>query len=123
MVPATVHFQRSIVVSLTNGCLFATPLFQFLDHESLDSILQLPNLRHQIAALIRGDARGNHRPAHTTGTSQRSLAVHINIGDVLVLGKEGQVQEDSEWGGIGGEDDQFGRATVEGFGGFVGAFL
>lgn len=33
------------------------------------------------------------------------------------------MEEDRKWGGVGGEDDQLGGASIEGFGGFVRAFL
>ena len=41
----------------------------------------------------------------------------------LVLTEKGEVENDFEWLGVGGEDHEVGHATVESFGGLVGALL
>ena len=46
-----------------------------------------------------------------------------DIGHVLVLGEEGEVEEDLEGLGVGGEDHELGDAAVEGLGGLVRALL
>lgn len=47
---------------------------------------------------------------------ENTLAGDVDIRGVLVLAEQGQVQEDGERAGVGGEDDQLGGAAVEGFG-------
>lgn len=54
-----------------------------LNHESLHLILQTPDLVHQVAGFVRGDARCNHGSADTAGTTQSCLAWNINIWNVL----------------------------------------
>jgi hypothetical protein len=44
------------------------------------------------------------------------LARHVDVGGVLVLGQEGDVQDDREGGRIGAEDGDFADTTVEGLG-------
>ena len=91
------------------------------DHQTFTSILQLSDLRHQITTLVRGDAGCNDCPTHTARPTQRSLRVHVHVRHVLVFGEQGQVEQDCKRGGVGGQDDEFGRASIEGLGGFVGA--
>lgn len=78
-------FSEQVSISASTVC---HSLLSQLDHQSLDSVLQLADRRHQIAALIRSDTGGNDSPAHTTSPTQRSLAVHVHIWHVLILSKE-----------------------------------
>jgi hypothetical protein len=94
-----------------------------LDHQSLDAVLQLSDCGHQIAALIRCDAGCNHRSAHSAGASEGRLAIDVDIGYVLVLSKQWQVEQNGERGGIGSENDEFSRSTVQSLSGFVGALF
>ena len=41
------------------------------------------------------------------GGTYSHLAGDVDVGDVLVLAEEGQVEEDGERAGIGGQDDEF----------------
>ena len=45
------------------------------------------------------------------------------MGAYLVLAQEGEVEDDLEGFGVGGEDDQVSHSTVESLGGLVGALL
>lgn len=54
-----------------------------LDHESLDLVLQAPDLVHQVAGFVRGNARCNNGPANTAGTTQCCLAGNIYVWNVL----------------------------------------
>lgn len=78
---------------------------------------------HQVAPLVRGDARGDDGPADATGAAERRLARHVHVGDVLVLAQQGQVQHDGERLGVGREDDELGDAAVQRLGGLVGALF
>ena len=74
-----------------------SPRLAFLDHESLHPILQLPNLRHQITALIRSDAGCDHGSGNTTCSAQSSLTGDVDVWNVLIFGEKGKVEENSEW--------------------------
>ena len=45
------------------------------------------------------------------------------IGGVLVFAQQGQMEEDGQRRGVGGQDDDFRNATVESLGRFVGTLL
>jgi hypothetical protein len=87
-----------------------------LDHQSLDLVLQSPDLVHQITGRVGGDASTNDSPRHTTGSSESSLAGHVNVWDVLVFAQERKMEENSEGSGVGSEDDDLGNSTVESLG-------
>lgn len=70
------------------------------NHQSLNTILQSPNLSHQIARLVRRDARRNHRATDATGASEGDFARHVDVRHVFVFGQEGKMQEDGEGGCI-----------------------
>lgn len=94
-----------------------------LDHESLDLILQAPDLVHQVAGLVGGDASSDDCSADATGATKGGLGWNVDVGHVLVLTEERQVQEDGQRSGVGSEDDDLGDAAVESLGGLVGALL
>lgn len=94
-----------------------------LDHESLDLVLEAADLVHQVAGLVGGDAGGDDGTADATGTAQGSLGGHVDVGHVLVLAQQRQVQQDGERGGVGGQDDDLGDTAVQRLGGLVGALL
>ena len=58
---------------------------QSSDHQSLHVILQRLDLAHQVAGLVRRDARRYHRTTHSTRPSQRDLAGDVNVGHILIL--------------------------------------
>ena len=94
-----------------------------LDHEPLDLVLQAPDLVHQVAGLVGGDAGSDDGSADAAGSAQGGLGGDVDVGDVLVLAEQRQVQEDGEGRGVGGEDDDLGDAAVERLGGLVGTLL
>ena len=94
-----------------------------LDHQTLDSGLDGADLIGQLGGLVGGDRASNHGARDTGGTAQSHLAGDVDVGNVLVLSEEGQVQNDSQGGGIGGEDNNLGGTAVQGLGGLVGTLL
>ncbi len=85
-------------------------------HQSFHFVLQRPNLRLQVARLICRDARRKYRPADAACATQCHLAWDVDIWDILILTQKGQVEEDSERGGVGGENNNFGDAAIQSFG-------
>lgn len=90
-----------------------------LDHESLHLVFQTPDLVHEIAGFVRGDARCNHGSADTASTAQSCLARNVYIWNVLwhklvlnlervdirrepdlVFAEKREMQEDGERGSI-----------------------
>ena len=88
-----------------------------LDGKTLHLLPQAADLGGEITGLVRVDAGRNDRAAHTTGTAQRDLARDENVGDVLVLGEQGQVHDDGQRGGVSGEHDDLGDTAVDRLGG------
>lgn len=91
-----------------------------LQHKSLDLVLEGADLAHQVTGLVGGDAGGDDGAGDTAGTAESELAGDEDVDAVLVLGQKGDVHDDGERGGVGGEDDQFGGTAVEGLGGCCG---
>ena len=56
-------------------------------------------------------------------SAQSHLGWNVDVWNVLVLGEERKVEENGEWRGVGGQDDDLGNTSVEGLGGLVGALL
>ena len=54
-----------------------------LDHESLDLVLQAPDLVHEITGFVRSNAGGNHSSADTAGATKSSLGWDIAVGNIL----------------------------------------
>lgn len=115
------------------SCLLSKPGFpvlpgddqvsRLLNGEALDLVAHGADLTGQLTGLVAGDASGDDGAADTTGASKVHLAADVDVGNVLVLAKEGDVQQNSQRVGIGGEDDELGDTTVEGLGRFVGSLL
>lgn len=87
-----------------------------LDHETLDAVLQLSDLRHQIARFVGGDGSRNDGARDTAGATKSSLAGNIDVRDVLVLSQKRQMEEDGERRGVGGEHNDLRGTAVEGLG-------
>jgi hypothetical protein len=94
-----------------------------LDHQTLDSGLDGADLVGQLGGLVGSDRASNHRAGDTGSTAQSHLAGDVDVGNVLVLSKEGQVKDDSQRRSIGGEDDDLGGTAVQGLGSLVGTLL
>ena len=94
-----------------------------LDHETLDLVLESADLVHEIRRLVGGDRGGDDGAGDTAGAAKSGLGWHVDVWHVLVLAQEWEVQENGQWSGVGGEDDDLGDTAVEGLGGLVGALL
>lgn len=105
------------------GCIATRIRKRCLDLETLDLVLEGPDLLHEVGGLVGGDRASNDGARDTAGTAERHLARDVDVGDVLVLAKEGQVQQDGERARVRSEDDQLGDTAVEGLGGLVGTLL
>lgn len=88
----------------------------YLDHESLDFVLDGSDLAHQITGLVGGDASGDHRARDTGRTAQGELAWDVDEGNVLVLAKKRKVKQNSKRRSISRKDNELGSTTVEGLG-------
>lgn len=79
----------------------------------------------------RGARTGNGRKAEIiwvcertyASTAERNLGGHVDVGGVLVLAQQRNVQEDSKRSGVGSEHDNLGGSTVESLGSLVGSLL
>jgi len=94
-----------------------------LDQELLDLELDSQDLGLEVRALVGGDRAGNDGAGDTAGTAESGLGGDENVGDVLVLAKKRQVQENLNGLGVGGHDDELGDTTVESLGGLVSSLL
>jgi hypothetical protein len=90
-----------------------------LDLQTLDLVLEGADLAHEVRGLVGGDGRGDDGAGDTAGTAKSHLGGDVDVGHVLVLAQEGQVEEDGQGGGVGGEDDDLGDTTVEAVGAWV----
>lgn len=77
----------------------------------------------KVSYLVGSDGGSNHSARHTASTAESHLRGDIDVRNVLVLAEEGQVQQDGEGRGVGGEDDDLRDTTVESLGGLVGTLL
>lgn len=94
-----------------------------LDLQTLDFVLESPDLAHEVGRLVRGNRSGNDSASDTAGAAKSHLGGDVDVGHVLVLAEKRQVQEDSERRGVGGQDDELADTAVQRLGGFVGALL
>ena len=103
--------------------LFALCKVDNLDQELLDLELDGQNLGLEVRALVGGDGGSNDGARDTAGATEGSLGGDKDIGDVLVLAEERQVEQNLNGLGVGGHDDELGNTTVEGLGSLVGSLL
>lgn len=116
-----------------------------LDHQTLNLVLDSKDLRLEVTGIVGGDADSNHGTRDTGGSAEGKFAGNVAVGDVLVLTikhqnyqpscktkrsrkeghvpEQGQVQQNSQRGGISSEDDDLRCSAVEGFCRFVSALL
>ena len=97
--------------------------FSDLYQQLFDLLLHRPDLLRQLARLVRRDGSSDDGSTDAAGTAQRDLGGDENVGHVLVLAEEREVEEDLDRGSVASHDDELCDATVEGFRGFVRAFL
>jgi hypothetical protein len=99
------------------------PTHHPLNQQPLYFVLDGSDLALQLRSLVGGDRGGDDATADTASTAERDLGRDEDVGDVLVLAKERQVQEDLERLGVGSHDDELGDTTVKGLGRLVGSLL
>ena len=92
-----------------------------LDEQALDLGLHGLDLVGQLLVIALHDGEGDDVAGDLGGASEGGLAGDEDVGDVLILAQEGEVEEDLDGVGVTGKDDEIGEATVEGLGGLVGA--
>lgn len=70
---------------------------------------------------------GNHRtwdiPRDTGGSAESELGGNVDVGRVLVLAEQGDVEDNRERGSVSGENAQLAGAAGEGLGGLAGQKL
>jgi hypothetical protein len=87
-----------------------------LDGKSLDLLLESLDLARKLGQLVGADAGGNNGAAHTTSTSEQSLARDVDVRDALVFADKRDVEDDSEGLGIGSKDGNLASTTVDSLG-------
>lgn len=73
---------------------FARTLWLPLDrlyHQSFYLVLQLSDLRHKVARLVRGNRASDDGSRDTAGSAKGCLAGYVDIWNVLVFAKEGEM--------------------------------
>ena len=92
----------------------------WLDQELLNFLLNSGDLGLDLRSFVLGDRGGDHRAGDAAGAAEGLLGPAEDVGDVLVLAEQRDVEEDLQRLGVGGEHDELGLAAVEGLGGLVG---
>jgi hypothetical protein len=116
--PSVRYLVLFVALSISQSSQYTSATVQHthvrLDLEPLDLVLEGADLAHEVRGLVGGDG---------AGAAQSHLGGNVDVGNVLVLAEEGQVEEDGQGAGVGGQDDDLGDTAVEGLGGLVGALL
>lgn len=87
-----------------------------LDDETLDLVLHFPDLSSQLRCIVGSDAGSDDGAGDTTSASEGRFGWDVDVCYVLVFAEEGEVEEDGEWAGVCGENDNLGDTSVEGLG-------
>lgn len=82
-----------------------------LHGESLNLVAESADLGVEVRRLVRGEGHSDDRARHTAGAADGGLAGEEDVGDVLLLGEEGEMQHDAERLRIGSEDDELAGTT------------
>ena len=90
------------------------------DKELLNLLLDGGDLGLDLRSFVLGDGRGDDGAGDTAGAAEGLLRPAEDVGHVLVLAEQRDVEEDLQRLGVGGEHDELGLAAVEGLGGLVG---
>ncbi|KAI3486741.1 hypothetical protein L1887_49691 [Cichorium endivia] len=94
-----------------------------LDEEAFDGELDGLDLALELAGLVGGDGGGDDGAGDAAGPAEGGLGGDKDVGDVLVLAEEGQVEDDLDGLDVGGHHDELADAAVERLGGLVGTLL
>ncbi len=93
-----------------------------LDEDLLDLLTALLDLGGELRPLLGGDGARDHGPVDSAGAPEGGAGGDEHVRDVLVLGNEGQVEEDLEGLSVSRENDDLGGSAVQGLGGLVGTW-
>jgi hypothetical protein len=125
--PSVRYLVLFVALSISQSSQYTSATVQHthvrLDLEPLDLVLEGADLAHEVRGLVGGDGAGDDGAGDTAGAAESHLGGNVDVGNVLVLAEEGQVEEDGQGAGVGGQDDDLGDTAVEGLGGLVGALL
>ncbi len=81
------------------------------------------DLRIELTRLVGRHARGNDGARDAARAPERRLGREKDVGHILVLAQEGQVEEDLDRLSVGREDDELADAAVKRLGRLVGALF
>jgi hypothetical protein len=84
-----------------------------LDLETLDLVLEGPDLAHEVRGFVGRDGAGDDGPGDTTCAAQSHLGGNVDVGHVLVFAKEGKMQKNRQRGGVSSKNDQFADTAVQ----------
>ena len=87
------------------------------------SFLDLSSNWTRVLGVISQDGHSDDVSRDATSSADISLLADINVGHILVLAKEGQVQYDLKWLGVSGEHDKVSNTSVQSFGGLIGSLF
>lgn len=102
---------------------FHAPSDNRLDLEPLDLVLESADLAHKVGSLVGGDGSGNDCASNAAGTAECHLRGDVDVGNVLVLAEEREVEKNGQGRSVGSEDDDFGDTAIQRLGALVGALL
>ena len=77
----------------------------------------------QVRSVVLQNRHANHVPRRPACLPQRFLRRHEHVRHILLLAEDGEVQHYFDGEGVGCDDDEFGDASVEGFGRLVGSLF
>jgi len=89
---------------------------EILKKELLDVLLDGEDLWLDLASLVLGHARRDHGTGDATSPAKSLLGANEDVGNVLVLAEQGDVQQDLERLAVGGKHHELGLATVQSLG-------
>ena len=87
------------LVSDPYPAILASKLFvPHLDLETLDLVLEGPDLAHEVTGFVGRDGTGDDSTGDTAGAAEGHLGGDVDVGHVLILAEEWKVEEDGESG-------------------------
>jgi len=94
-----------------------------LRKELVDLVADRVDLALELLAVRGEDRAGDDGARDAARAAERGAGGHEDVGDVLVLAEEGQVEDNGERVGVAGEDDELRDGAVERLDGLVSALL
>lgn len=89
------------------------PVSRRLDEELLNLGLDSLDLAVELTGLVGGNGSSNDGAGDTTSTAEGSLGGNEDVGRVLVLTEEGEVEDNLDGLNVTGDDDELGDTTVK----------